>query len=294
MNLFDNTPDFLIASIRDVFLRNDQDVFTEFQQSLSKLYQMEDLEVGYSVYNTKTFRQLEGLFTRQSQSLIFPTGDYVDPKDVFCDGVISCVLKNTEIFALSDIEHYGERTNQNGLYQRLTARGIKSFLFAPVRVNEDVILVLELGSPRKNQLNPLNSQLIKQVLPAVQVASQRAFEETGNRLESTIQEHYTSIHPSVKWRFEEAARAYHSQLTEGVEDPVLDEIVFDDVVPLYGQSDIKGSSTARNAAIQADLELQLSLVVDTLEKVKKIRPLPIFKKLVFRVKQYILRVHAGL
>ncbi|MEL7421627.1 MAG: GAF domain-containing protein [Bacteroidota bacterium] len=294
MNLFDNTPDFLIHSIRDVFLRNDQDVFTEFRESLTKLYQMADMEVGYSVYNMETFRQIEGLFTRQSQSLIFPTGDYIDPKKVFCEGVISCVLKDVEIFAISDVEHYGEGTDQNGLYQRLAARGIKSFLFAPVRVNEDVILVLELGSPHKNKLNPLNAHLIKQVLPAVQVASQRAIEETGNRLESTIQEHYTSIHPSVKWRFEEAAQTYHNQLTEGVEDPVLDEIVFDDVVPLYGQSDIKGSSSARNAAIQADLELQLSLVVDTLEKVKKIRPLPIFEKLVFRVQQYIKRVQAGL
>ena len=42
------------------------------------------------------------------------------------------------------------------------------------------------------------------------------------------------------------------------ENPVsFREVVFEDVYPLYGQIDIKGSSDARNHAIQKDLVLQL-------------------------------------
>ena len=44
----------------------------------------------------------------------------------------------------------------------------------------------------------------------------------------------------------------------------LDEIIFEDVYPLFGQSDIKGSSDARNNAIQEDLTTQLTLAINVL------------------------------
>ena len=64
--------------------------------------------------------------------------------------------------------------------------------------------------------------------------------------------------------------------------------------PLYGQSDIKGSSEARNKAIQEDLITQLSLGIAVLKDACKSESLPIYNELMFRVATYLKDVKEGL
>ncbi len=116
------------------------------------------------------------------------------------------------------------------------------------------------------ELNSINQNKLKDIIPVFKAAIDRFSEEHLNIIEATIQEHYTTIHPTVKWRFIEAAENYQQQLAEKVEKPKLDEIVFNDVYPLFGQSDIKGSSIARNNAIKEDLTTQLTLAINILNE----------------------------
>ena len=111
-------------------------------------------------------------------------------------------------------------------------------------------------------------------------------DELENEMESVIQQHYTSIHPSVKWRFDDAAESYISQVEIGNTDAKLEEIVFSNVVPLYGQSDIKGSSKARNIAIQDDLTKQLEIAGNIFKQTKSLFNLPIYDDLLFRIEDY--------
>ena len=64
--------------------------------------------------------------------------------------------------------------------------------------------------------------------------------------------------------------------------------------PLFGQSDIKGSSIARNDAIKDDLTLQLSLAINILNKTCVVEKLPIYEELIFRVNEYLENVTDGL
>ncbi len=154
--------------------------------------------------------------------------------------------------------------------------------------------LLEIASPRPYELNSVSQNKLKDIIPVFEAAVKRTSEEHQNILEATIQEHYTTIHPTVKWRFYEAAEKHHNDSFNGVEKPKLDDIVFDDVYPLYGQSDIKGSSLARNVAIKNDLIKQLNLAVDVLHKICEIEKLPIYDELMFRVEDYLLEVKKGL
>ncbi|MGB5975684.1 MAG: GAF domain-containing protein, partial [Nodosilinea sp.] len=70
----------------------------------------------------------------------------------------------------------------------------------------------------------------------------------------SVQDRFTTIHPSVRWRFEEEAERLSLGLPP---NPIL----FEDVYPLYGISDIRGSSDERNRAIQKDLLTQLHLAL---------------------------------
>ncbi len=68
----------------------------------------------------------------------------------------------------------------------------------------------------------------------------------------------TSIHPAVEWRFLQEAERRSLGLA-------AEPIVFTDVYPLYGISDIRGSSDERNRAIQTDLLEQFHLGLAVVE-----------------------------
>jgi hypothetical protein len=294
MTLFDATNDIILSKIRSVFLRNDENVFLEFQQHLADFMGIKDLMVGYSLYDTKTERWLDSFFNRGSRSVLLEESEKFGCNDLFCDYISSNVMQKHEITAISDVELYGETTDKNMFYQKLKERGIKSLVFVPIRLKNGYIQLIELASLRKNELNSLNAIKLEDVIPFVRIASERFYEESQNVLESTIQENYTSIHPTVKWRFIQAAAGFKNQKAEGNENPVLDNIVFNGVYPLYAQSDIKGSSTARNSAIQADLGLQLSSVIETFQKIMEEQSFPVFQSLVYRVQGYLNNVEQGL
>jgi hypothetical protein len=74
----------------------------------------------------------------------------------------------------------------------------------------------------------------------------------------------------------------------------MEQIVFEGVYPLYGVSDIRSSSTNRNAAIQADLVTHLRLAQEILRLGYGTRPLPILDALAYHVGRHILRVEADL
>ena len=219
----------------------------------------------------------------------------INCEQYFCKGITHKVFDKHEISTISDVEKYGRETNENPFYKNLKRNGIQSLILIPIKATENNDLaLLEIASPRPFELNSINQNRLKDIIPVFEAAVKRSSEEHQNILEATIQEHYTSIHPTVKWRFYQAAENYYSLKIQGIESPKLDDIVFDNVFPLYGQSDIKGSSIARNIAIKNDLSVQLNLAVDVLNDACKVEQLPIYDELMFRVKEYLFEVESGL
>ncbi len=294
MNLFDVTPDAIISKTRALFLRTDDQVFPEFQQNIRDLFGNPDLLIGVSNYDTCQKRAISSFLIKTSQSLFMKEGEEIDYRTFFCDGVNSCVLDHSQIIAFSDIDAYAEKVHYNTFSKRLKKKGIQSVILIPIPIKEHHMQLIEIASTKKNELNTLVSAKLEDIIPFIKIAAERYYEESENVIESTIQENYTSIHPTVKWRFIRAATNFNLQKIQGIENPILEDIVFENIYPLYGQSDIVGSSTARNTAIQSDLELQLSLVIDTFERVMDLHYLPIYKKLIYRVQTCLQSVKKGL
>ena len=74
----------------------------------------------------------------------------------------------------------------------------------------------------------------------------------------------------------------------------MEPIVFRDVYPLYALADIRGSSTNRAWAIQADLLSQLGLARDVLQAAFRARPMPILDQLRHRVETHADAVEVSL
>lgn len=141
--------------------------------------------------------------------------------------------------------------------QDLVARGVRSLLIIPL-----VIKATPLGQNSRRLLGLVgvthrqpyaftqaDCDLATRLIPALTAA-----------MHHTVQDRFTKIHPSVRWRFEQEAERRSWGLPP-------EPVVFEAVYPLYGISDIRGSSEERNRAIQADLQTQFRLALAVMDAV---------------------------
>ena len=294
MNLFDVTTDETITNIRANLLRGDNNLTSDLQDNIRKFYNINDLLLGFSVFDISD-KNKSSLKTKKSESLIINNDSQICCDTFFCNHTMNKIFTEHELIAVSDVATYSKNAGHNEFSKRLLAKGIGSIILIPIKAStNDDLAILEIASPRPFELNSINQNKLKDIIPVFKAAINRFSEEHINIIEATIQEHYTTIHPSVKWRFVEAAEKYQQQLLENKEDIQLDQIVFNDVYPLFGQSDIKGSSIARNEAIKEDLTNQLNLAINVLNEACKDEELPIYEELMFRITAYLNNVTSGL
>jgi hypothetical protein len=171
---------------------------------------------------------------------------------------------------------------ETGYETHVRQLGVRNLLLAPLQVDDRVIGVLELASPNPGDLHALNTLQLREVVDLFAIALKRLLDERETRVQAIIKQQYTAIHPAVEWRFRDAARNYLGRLDTG-ERGEPEPIVFSDVYPLYGLSDVRGSSDHRNTAIQADLTEQLELAHDVVAAAMHERPLPVLAELDYRI-----------
>jgi hypothetical protein len=173
-------------------------------------------------------------------------------------------------------------------------KGMRSVAVAPLHYQQQLIGTLSLTSPKPGDINALMEPRLREVLPLFSVAVKRSMDELHSRVESFIKEQFTAIHPVVEWRFRKAVMATmdRGEAERGAAE--MEPIVFRDVHPLYAVSDIRGSSTHRAWAIQADLLTQLGLAREVLRAAHEVRPLPILDQLTHRIDGHVAEIEVTL
>jgi hypothetical protein len=182
---------------------------------------------------------------------------------------------------------------QTNFEASVRAQGVRNLLIAPLQIGERLVGLLELASPNPGELDALNSARLQEVLGLFAIAMKRMLDERETRIQAVIKQQYTAIHPAIEWRFRQAAGRMLEQEDAG-EYAAPEPIVFADVYPLYGLSDIRGSSSQRNLAIQADLIEQLKLARAAIGEANRGRPLPVLAELDHRILTFMDGVEEGL
>ena len=193
-----------------------------------------------------------------------------------------------EPLVVEDLQYYPKNTI---LEERMLEHGYRSVYVAPLVYQERLLGTLALKSTRAGALNALNTANLLPVLPLFAVALNRSLEQLNQKIQAVIKEEFTAIHPSVEWRFQQAALHYIQRKDEG---DSLEPIVFHQVYPLFGVSDIRMSSDHRNAAIQADLIEHFRLAKEILQLAYEHRPLPILAAFSHRIDKHSKRLKVGL
>ncbi len=194
---------------------------------------------------------------------------------------------------IDDLRAWPDRT---WVENELIEHGARNFVAAPLHYQDRVIGTLELVSPNPGDLDATHLPKLDEVLPLFSMAVQRSVEELDTRVQALIKEKCTAIHPTVEWRFRKAVlnsieRQRTGALSVGTE---MEPIVFENVHPLYGLADVRGSSVQRVLAIQADLLGQLHLAATVVQAAGRARSLPALDELGYRIDKHVAQIERGL
>ncbi|MBL4744773.1 MAG: GAF domain-containing protein [Flavobacteriaceae bacterium] len=286
MNLFDVTQDEILTNLKDNLLDRNHHSFFNLQKNIANLFGDPSIQFGFSTYD-KNCKNPQSKDRYSFNSFILEEGILLDCNNFFCNDLMQRLFEKHELIAISDIETYGHKTDCNGFYKHLIKQDIKSIILVPFQMNSNTFGIMELVSPKKYVLNSVAANKLKDVIPSFSIAIKNFTEAYQNNLDAIIQKFYTSIHPTVNWRFYDAASNYLKHLEKNDNIPLIEDIVFKNVMPLYGQVDIKGSSTARNSAIKQDLIYQLSLAEDVMATAYEDQKLAIYNEHQFRIQQQL-------
>lgn len=265
---------------------------TEFGRIFKAIFGLKDLKIGFTDYNEEA-ETFERTLFKEVDSFILNGEKFQLSKDALCSTSYYTLFKQKEFYCVTDAARYHELYPDNLLYKKMLDQGIRSAIFGAIISNEKILGVLELVSPNANDLNTINANKLRDVMPFLIDSVVRAKENLENDLELIIQEECTSIHPSVHWKFRKEAKRYQNAITEG-NPTFFREVVFEDVHPLYGQTDIKGSSEARNEATKKDLVLQLDYIAKFLSKLNTQSPLPIFEQMDYAITEFLNEIEENL
>jgi len=289
LNLMDVTMDQSMNSITSTLLNKSSDTPELIEQNLQKLFNLQDLKISFVTIKNGSFWQED---KSHQMSIMLGGADSVKCEDAMCEMGYERLINQNQPCILSDVELY-HSLNNNFISNSLSKQKIQSYIAVPLMDGDNPLGFLELASPRKYELNTSSLTKLEDVLPILSMAVVRYHEEAKNKIEAIIQQECTTIHPSVKWIFEEEAYKYMVEEYNGNE-PTFKDIVLKDVFPLYGQLDIKSSSTLRNEAVKKDLMKQMNAVHKLLEKAMATHPMPALEELSFRVKSYSEEIANGL
>ncbi len=293
--LTDVTMDVSISEFKTNLLRLEKNGGfhnTDFSRIFRAIFNLKDLMIGFADYNEEN-ESFERTLFNEISSFILNGEKSQASKEALCSASYYTLFKKKEFYCVTDAERYHKIYPENLLYKKMLDQGMKSAIFAAIVSKEKILGVLELVSPNANDLNTINANKLRDIMPFLIDSVVRSKENFENELELIIQQECTAIHSSVQWKFRKEAKRYLNSITEG-NPTFFREIVFEDVHPLYGQTDIKGSSEARNEATKKDLKLQLTYIETALKKLCVHTPLPILEQMNFAITDYLEEIEENL
>ncbi len=264
------------------------DGFTRLQSRLRTLFGQPDLKAALAAIQGDKVLILNDGHTSDANCL-FTNSSHI-PLSELENSVWLQAVERKEILRIPDLS---KEPNLCPVEQEAVDHGVRSMLVAPLRFGGDAIGTFWVKSDQVNALGAVDGEKMRHIAPLFSMALKRGVEDMNNEVQAVIKEKCTAVHPSVEWRFRNAAMAHMERLRQGNASE-MEPIIFKEVIPLFGQSDIRGSSDARVHAIQADLTDQLTLAGAIMHRASEIKTWPLIDEFSYRIDQRIARIKGGL
>jgi hypothetical protein len=167
---------------------------------------------------------------------------------------------------------------------------VKSFAMLPIFYNNEIVGALEVYSFFEGVLNDRSLSKLDGVNNLLgQLLSSQIY-EFETQIEEVIKAKFTSIQPSVQWKFNEVAWQYLQKASSPLMQNEVIAVEFKNVFPLYGAIDIRNSTVERNTALLADLSAQLYALITVLTHINQQESLEITEQLIFKARQWEVKL----
>ncbi|GAA3989394.1 GAF domain-containing protein [Hymenobacter antarcticus] len=263
--------------------------FEQIQEKLRVLFAQPSLQLGIAAYDEKKRAFVD--FGRKINHSFLTKQVQHQAADSSFRLIYERLLREREPLVIKNVD---TADIPDDLRQQISSLGIRSAILALLPYGNDTVGLLELGSPDVGGLDEFDMEKVAQFVPLFAVAVKRNAEDLQTRVQAIMRATFTAIHPTMEWRFTDAARNLLTQLDAGNRTAEMEAIVFEDVYPLHGSCDIRSSSIVRNEAIQGDLIEHLTLANKVLKKASEYQHLPILDELKFYVTKNLKRLHDGM
>lgn len=296
---------FVIVSLVDVTVENAVSNLKTYllnpnlQKSESKedsysifrsVFKIPDLRMGFTMYNEEEDVFEKPLFSDgKTASFILLNNSKADCKNALCGCSYEDLIENKNVFIIPNVIEFAKNEQNKVFAEHLLNQNIKSCLLAPVIKDNKLLGIIELASSEIRALNSVNATKLDLIMPFLVDTIVRSLDDMQNQVEAIIQKEYTTIHPSVYWKFKREAKNYFQNITT-VKEYTLKEIVFKNVYPLFGQIDIKGSSEHRNETVKTDLKNQLKSIISIFDSLESYSNLLIVEQRKFELQELLLEL----
>lgn len=262
--------------------------FIRLQQRVRTLFRCPDLVISLAAIHEEQIMLLN-LGCELSSASVFSGSRHI-PLSEMEGSIYEQAVKENTILRIRDL---AEEIPRSGVEEEMIKGGVRSLMIAPLIYEGELIGSMDIASFQPDEFGPIDIMLLAEIAPIFSMAIKRALEEIDHSVQNIIKEKCTAIHPSVEWRFRKAAFQHLDRLRMG-QASEMEPIVFRDVYPLYGVSDVRGSSFARNRAVAEDLEEHVKLALAVTEAAGSVKPLAVFDELGHRLRREMERIRTGI
>ncbi|TKC59110.1 GAF domain-containing protein [Pedobacter hiemivivus] len=268
ITLFDATIENAVSIFKGKLIDLESEAFQQSLNSIfSSIFRLRDLNVGYVMFCHEGNRFSEMTLVQRKHSIVLPTRTN-SAEDFLVLEQYWQLISDRQYLAISDVGEFVSKHPGHSLAGPLLDHKSGSLILAPVIKNGIILGVLEVASPHIKLLNSITAHKLEVVMPYLSDKLEKIAIEMESNIQAMIQQKYTSLHPSVSWKFRQAIKAGFNEIP-GEGQTIEQEITFENVIPLYGQVDVKGSSKSRNLSVEKDLELQLSSALSLIQSIKE-------------------------
>lgn len=283
----DFTYDYAASQLKSILLDKDsiltKEGFEKIKRKVRTITDNPEMEFGMAVAPDSD--------TELSNNFVWHT--IIPRSELKCDDYMGSTYEESFVKNRVILTDKLELKENDKVFHKFVEKDFKSHAVIPLFIENQPMGMLEFATKQEDGLNMIQIKRMHELFPVFALALKRSKEEWNDKVQSLIQEEFTAIHPTVEWRFREEANQLLYKRANN-EPIVSDDIVFEEVVPIYGASDIRSSSLERNHAIQADLEEQLSHASDILNQAGRIKEMPLLDDLRFQIAGHLETVKSGL
>lgn len=295
MTLYDATTENALSILKSTLLGSiaEPDLHQNLQSIFRSIFNIPDMRIGFTAYEREEAKFTHTGLINRLPSYILPDEFERDCREILRNSSYELLIDEHQYLVVSDVCKLLKEVPESNLLKHFQDQDIKSFILAPVVKNGNLLGLMEIVSCRVNDFNSVRARKLDIVMPFIVDTLDRKISELQNEIQAVIQNNYTTLHPSVNWKFKREAKNYIVSKNSGL-DYTLKEIRFKDVYPLYGQIDIKDSSITRNISVKNDLTTQLKDVLDILEDLNSRDLIAIDDQLFFDLRDFLEEVNISI